>query len=609
MTSHEATSWDLTAAQQHIWYAQGLDPDSPVYNMSGYIEIDGDLNVDLFVQAVRRSADEVEAYRLNFTENDGVVRQHINSKAGLPFCFYDASSQPDPRDFALRWMLADTGRPMSLNDDHLLVLALFKLAPGSYIFYQRSHHIAVDAFSIFLFVYRASQVYAALLSGDSHALEEEALGPIRTLIEADAAYRSSEQFSHDREYWAGVLAGRPEAVNLSGGPRSRMRRVSMQHVEVVDAAEAAELRRAARRLKLSFPGLMFAAAAILVHRVTNAEDFILGVPVLGRDGREQYRTPGMTANILPVRCSAWPWMSVGQLAECVSGQVRGALRHRRYRYEEMLRDLKAVGQGNLFSLIVNAVPFDYSMRFGDCGVVPYSLTKGSYNDISIFIYDKIDLKGTLQLAFDVDPDVYDMEATRRHAHQFRQVLSWIAGASPGECIGRAEIIDDAERRQFLAEGRGAGRRLPEVTLPELFEAQVARTPNAVAVVSSGGELTYAELNARADRLAMLLKERGVGPEALVAVLLERSAALVVAPLAVLKAGGAYLAIDPGYPAERIAYMLRDARPAVVVSSRAGRACVHLPLADGPEWLMVDDPQTAARVDGIGRPELAGTGES
>ncbi|MEW1640437.1 amino acid adenylation domain-containing protein, partial [Streptomyces sp. NPDC093801] len=214
------------------------------------------------------------------------------------------------------------------------------------------------------------------------------------------------------------------------------------------------------------------------------------------------------------------------------------------------------------------------------------------------------LRGVLTFA----TDLFDRTTANELAQRFVRVLQATV-SDPGQPISRVDVLDAAERHRILNEWNGTAQGEPTGTLPDLFAAQAARTPEAVAVDARDGELSYAELDARANRLARLLIERGVGPESLVGVLMERSGDLIVALLAVLKAGGAYVPIDPDYPADRIAYVLGDARPVLVLAGRAA-ADTAGPALDGLPCLTVDGPDTTARLAElsgapVGRAERAG----
>ena len=208
------------------------------------------------------------------------------------------------------------------------------------------------------------------------------------------------------------------------------------------------------------------------------------------------------------------------------------------------------------------------------------------------------LEGTLTVA----ADLFDPATAELIARRFAQVLAAVA-ADPGLRLRQVQVLAEGERRQLLADwGTTTAPQVPAATIPELFGMQAALTPDAVAVTCGGNTLTYAQLDSRANRLARLLAARGAGPESVVAVVMERTADLIVALLAVLKAGAAYLPVDPGYPAERISFMLADARPAVAITTSD---LVAAPLAQsGVPVLVADGPGVAAELEALADSDLA-----
>ncbi|MFD9076909.1 non-ribosomal peptide synthetase, partial [Streptomyces lasiicapitis] len=336
-------------------------------------------------------------------------------------------------------------------------------------------------------------------------------------------------------------------------------------------------------------------AAVYLNRATGAEDVVVALPVFGRSGGPQRQTPGMATNLLPIRLAVRSSMTVQELVRQVSVQVRGALRHQKYRYEDMLRDLRLIGRGNLASMVVNVVPYAYDFSFGDCEVRAHALSSGHFNDVAFCVYDRY-ADGRIEIATDASPELYSQDENQRHTDRLHNVLTWLATAAPEDHVGRVEILDETERRQVLQDWNDTDRTVPATTLTALLEEQATRTPDAPAVSSRGVERSYAELHASANRLARLLISRGVGPESLVAVSMERSVDLVVTLLAVLKAGGAYVPVDPEYPADRIAYMLEDARPVLVLTSEAVAA--SLPDVAGLERVVVDEPRVTAALNDL-----------
>ncbi len=577
---------ELMAGQLGIWHAQQLSPANPIFNAGEYIEIHGDLDVDLFQRAVRRTIGEAETFHLRFSQDGEHVRQYVGAPGDWPLQVIDLSAEAEPRSAAEEWMRAALRCPFDLRDGPVFTEALLKVGSRRFFWYQVAHHIVHDAFSAFLITARAAQVYTALLAGGDPA--GGMLEPASALMDADATYRASGEFGRDREFWLDVLTDAPEAVSISDRPASRAAHAPVRQLSEIGATGTAELRAAAWRLETSLGGLMIAAAAIYLHRGTGAEDIVLGLPVVGRIGERQLRAPGMMANVLPIRLRLSPRMPVAVLARQVSATVLAALRHQRYRYEDILRDLKLV-DGSLFSLIINFMPFDYTMHFGDCPVTAHNLTNGAIDDIEISVYDRSG--GGAQFSVDANPDLYHAAASEDIARRFRRVLDWIAAATPGQPVGHVELLGPAERRQILAEWNDTARAVPGDTLAGMFGARAAQAPASPALVMAGVSLSYAEVNARASGLARMLAQRGVGPESVVAIMMERSAELVAAVLAVGKAGGAFLVVDPGDPPERTRFILSDARPVVVLAATACAASI--PAQAATTVLILDEPLVPA----------------
>ncbi|GHH36564.1 amino acid adenylation domain-containing protein [Streptomyces umbrinus] len=578
---------ELMAGQLGLWHAQQLNPDNPIYNMGEYIEIRGKVDTSLFEAAVRRVVLEVDGFGLRFEGGaDEVPRQYFGLRSDWLFHVIDVSGEEDPRSSAESWMRADMRRPADLQVGELFTQAIFKVDEDLFFWYQRIHHIIADGLAGPRIASRVAAVYTALLAGEP--LADSAPPSSSVLMDADADYRASAEFELDRQYWTERLSDRPQAVSLSGQEPSTTPHELTRHTLHIPPDAAAELRSSARRLGTSLSGLAVAASAAYLHRATGQEDIILGVPVMGRKTALR-DIPGMTANIVPLRLTVQPKATVRELVKQVSRGVRDALRHQRYRYEDILRDLKLVGRDGLYPLLVNIVSFDYDLKFGDAPSSAHGLGGINFNDLSISVYDRSS-DGSVSVVVDANPDLYSRGAVQEHAAKFLDVMNWMARSAAEERIHQITLMSRSEQRLVLQDWNDTAREVSAATLPELFQAQAARTPDAVAVVFEGVEVTYANLNARANRLARLLIDRGAGPESLVAVMMHRSVDLVVALLAVVKAGGAYVPVDPDYPAERITYLLADARPLLVLTSTdlASR------LTDShPPHVAVDDPSTTA----------------
>ena len=289
----------------------------------------------------------------------------------------------------------------------------------------------------------------------------------------------------------------------------------------------------------------------------------------------------MTANVLPLRFRIAPRHTLGGVVQQTSQVVRAALRHQRYRYEDMLRDLKVVDGAPLFDLSVNIMGFEYPQRFGPCTATARTLWSGPTHDRRINVYDR---PGSAELVIEaeVNDDLHDEPAATDIARHYLRVLRSFTELAPGDPLSSLSLLSDEERRRVLTGWNATACRTTAGSLVEEFEQQVAAAPGAPAVVGDRVELSYAELDARANRLAGHLRGLGAGAESVVAIVLERGVDLIVAVLGVLKSGAAYLPIDPRYPAERITFTIaRQRRVAAAHLLRRTRQRRALPAPGRP----------------------------
>src|SRR5580700_7831623 len=568
-----------------MWFAQKFSSPDSIFNLAESIEIHGPIDPVLFEGALRQAGSEAETVRVRFIEQSDGPRQLISPVLNTTFPFIDVSSEPDPRGTAESWMMAELTRPVDLLTGQYWVCALFKAAPDRYFWYHRSHHIVMDGFTGGLFARRVAQIYSALAEGRSP--EEATFGPLVLLLEEETSYRGSERFARDRQYWLKHFADRPAALSLADQRRQNVGGLLRQTTHL-SAESVKALRATAQASGASLPQIMIAAAAAYLYRMTGVEDLVIGLPVAARPKGGLRRVPGMVANAVPLRLAMSPSMSATSLIREVGRQVREAIRHQSYRYEDLRRDLNLLpANQHLFTTVINIEPFDYDLRFAGHPATTHNLSNGSGDDLAVFVYDRGDGKG-LRIDFDANPALYSAKDLAHHQQRLVRLVDAIV-RDPDRPIGEMDILDAEERRQVLVEWNDTARAVPPTTLPTLIEAQVARRGEATALVGEDATLTYAALNARANRLAHLLIAQGAGPEQIVALALPRSAELIIGLLAIAKSGAAYLPLDPDYPSDRIAFMLADAKPVCLITSNA----IARRLPGAAPRLVLDDADTAA----------------
>jgi enterobactin synthetase component F len=577
----------LTAAQAGIWFAQQLDPENPIYNAAEYLEIRGSLDIGLFERSLRRLVQDAEALRMHVVEDDEGLWQIADPDPAWTLEQLDLRDEDDPETAAEEWMRRILAEPVDPRHDLLFRFALLRVATDRYLWFYRYHHVTVDGFAVAQLARRAADVYTALAAGEEPA--PSGFGTVAELVAADTEYRASERFAADRGFWQDRLAGCPEPVGLSDRTPV-MAHGLVRRTEFLPKDALEGLRDTAREVGVTWPAAMMTAAALYLQRSTGADEVVLGVPVSCRLGRAARSVPGMVSNVVPLRVPVTQDTTLSALLRQVSAELRAVMKHQHYRYEDLVRDRNLLGGGGrLTGPEINIMMFDYGLSFGDCPAVVHNLSIGPSDDLSLIVYERSDGRG-LQVDFDANPALYSGEEIAAHQHRFVGFLHRLAATGPDTPVGHIDLVAGAEHDLVVRDHNNTAHPVPDTTLTALLEQQARRTPHAEALRFEGSSLTYRELHARADRLAHVLRANGVGPESLVALAIPRSEELVTGLLAVVKAGAAYLPVDPEYPAERIRFMLSDARPALLLTT-AGTAA-RLPDGLSVPSLLLDVDDTA-----------------
>ena len=422
------------------------------------------------------------------------------------------------------------------------------------------------SYGISLVAQRLAKVYTSFVDGRTPV--EGSYGPLATLIEEDTAYRASEQFIQDRDYWVDQLANQPEPVTLGRRSPGKIgtQGCFLRQSRYMHPASLAGLWEFSRSTGAGLARIIIAATAIFLHRMTGAEDLLLSVALAARN-LESRRIPGMAANLLPLRLTICPSMSVLEIVEHTNRQISKLIQHQYCQIGDLRPYLKRSSTGRvMFGPAINIMRFKYDLNFAGNQSTAYNLAYGPIEDLSIAVYERSDTGG-LRIDLDANPALYDLDGLADHHNRFLRLLE-AALDQPNRSIGSLDILGAAERHTMLRDWNDTARAVPLASVPELFAAQAARTPEAIAVVFEDQQLTYAQLDARANQLAHHLRSLGVGPEVVVGLCVERSPEMLVGLLGILKAGGAYLPLDPAYPSERLAFMLEDARAPVLITQAA-----------------------------------------
>ncbi|MBA8924142.1 amino acid adenylation domain-containing protein/non-ribosomal peptide synthase protein (TIGR01720 family) [Kutzneria viridogrisea] len=574
----------LTAAQQGVWYGQRIDQASPAYNTGEHVEIRGHLDVVAFREAVRRTCADAEGLTVLFGHDESGPWQRPGVAPLPELSVVDIDGDPVPA------MRAELALARDLTTGPLVTQVLYRVAPDRYHWFLRCHHILLDGYGYGLLARRVAEVYTALVDGDPVA--DNPFRPVADLLAEEAAYRGSERFDRDRRFWRERLVDLPEVVSLAE-PAPASHHFLREHT-TVGADTVAALGVLGKRLGVGWAELITAATALYLHRATGAPEVVLGLPVMGRLGSAAARIPASTVNVVPLRVPVTASSTVALLAATVAAEFKLTRPHHRYRGEDIRRDLGLLGSGRrLVGPWINIKPFDGELSFGGLPGTTHYLAAGPVDDLSITVQGGPTSAG-LVLDIDANPAAYTESELRGHARRFVALLDALAKAEPETPVGRFEVATAEEIGHALSAGRTVSTVHDQLDL-------LATIPSGAEVAVRAGDhaLSYSELHDRSDRLAALLLARGVQPGELVAVALPRSTDLAVTLLAVLKSGAAYLPVDPEFPAERVDFMLADAKPVLVVDGKwlaaneSGEPAESLPVvpADAPAYVLYTSGST------------------
>ena len=553
----------LSAAQLGVWYALKAGASASAYNMGEYTKIFGAVDPELFEIALRHVVIETEALCVHFVERDGIPMQVIVTPPGWCMTYQDVCAAADPVSTAEAWMRTDIAQPLDMCRGPFFAFALFKTEPEQFLWYARIHHLVMDGFGWSLIASRIANVYSALAAGSN--VDCKPLGSLAALVEEDAEYRASGHLKSDRQFWLDLMSGSPEPQSLS----IRTMPLSMQFLHrtaYVPSAEAVRLQNFARDMELTFPQFVTLNTAIFIHRMTGVEDLVLGQLMTARMSPASRQTPAMVTNVVPLRLDIQPDMRVKDLALQVRRKMRSGIRHQRYRIADLRRDLRRINRP-FIGQCVSVRSFNYDLHFAGSHSTVCPLSRGPVDDLNVHVYQSE--YDAWCVEFDANPALYDGEFLACLQLRFLRLLS--AMDDPAALVGRLDLLPPDELRQILGAWNKTSSDYPrDRRVHELFEEQVLRTPDRVAVVYEQQRLTYRELNEQADQLAYHLSLLGVGPDDRVGLCMERSLGMVVGLLAILKAGGAYVPLDPNYPQDRLAFILEDCRPLVLLTQRSLR---------------------------------------
>ena len=554
-----STILQLTSAQESIYFAHLLDIAGISLNIAHYREINGKIDADLLFRAIDLVLDKTPAYRSVVKIINETPFLEIKHSVSSNLKIVELSTEEFPEKIAKAWVDQEWKKAFDLSTGPLFKYAVVKLGIGQFYLFTCVHHIIVDGSGVFQFERNVFDTYAALQRGEN---VNAPVGPDNA-FEFEKPYTSSSEFNEDKTFWKTELADVEPQISLSGRP-SVVGRLFNRARSSLSPNSILSLKEFCHRNKISLQRALVVIGALYYTRMTGQRDFLIEIPVSLRRTREDFAAVDMRSSSVLLRLSYDPATTLGEFIKIFSSQMRGALRHQRYRREFIQKDFGRDKNFALFS--INILPSSRVELGKDISIKTNNLSNGPVKDVSINIYlGEYDSEVLLEL--DCNSSLYSKAESALHLDRIKNLMYSCASSTADQVIDLIPLIDVSERNRVISTFNDTQQEIPSTTLPDLFGRQVEKSPEATALIFGDEEVSYRELDCRANQLARYLISHNIGPEDIVAIGLDRSVEMVVALLGVLKSGAAYLPLDPDYPVERLTFMLTDSNAKRLVTTK------------------------------------------
>jgi amino acid adenylation domain-containing protein len=565
-----SSSSPLSFAQQRLWFLDQLSPNDCAYNLLSAFRIAGAIDIS----ALERSLNEIiarhEALRTVFDAVDGQPYQKVLPSSTIPLPVFDLGhiECSMERDAEIRRRCAaEARRPFDLTHGPLLRTCLLRQSDDTHLLLVTVHHIVFDGWSMGVLCRELSTFYEAFASGSAVSL------PVPAVQYADyaqwqRAWLQGDVLQEDLDYWRSRLDG----ITPQELPTDRPRPLTQSHrgankFFTLSSELSSKLKKLSAGCEASLFMTLLAVFKILLHRYTGQSDIVVGCPVAGRSRKEVEDLIGFFLNMLVLRSDTSGDPTFREFLRRVRKICLDAYARQDVPFEKVVEELHPRRDLSRDPLVQTTFAFQNTPH------VPLALSGATVSrlevdagiarfDLHLFMEQEDE---RLRGYFSYDNDLFNGDSIDRMAGHFINLLDAVV-ANPDRRISLMPLMTDAEQQKVVIEWNATDDEYSrDKCIHELFEAQTDENPDAVALIFEDQRLTYRELNYRANQLARYLRDRGVGPETLVAISLRRSIKMVVGLLGILKAGGAYVPLDPAYPKERISFILRDANASVLLT--------------------------------------------
>ena len=584
---HYTRFHNLSLPQKSIWYTEKFFPGTSIGNVAATLKIKERIDYDLLEKAINIFVEKNDAMRMRVIEERGVPKQYVHNYSYFKIDFFDFSNC-DISEF-YKWNEEQVQIPFKIIDSTLYYFAIIKLGEEIGSIYSNTHHLISDAWTMNLIGGQILENYQCLKNNQKISSVKKP-SYIDFLIDQDE-FKYSNKFVKCKEFWNNKYGEDFKITHLKPTSKGNCSTKAERKTVLLDSELTTNIYKYCKEQNLSVFSLFMTIFSIYIGRKTGVKDLVIGTPIMNRLGGKEKQTTGMFVSTIPVRLLVDVNADFESYAHYVSKELSGYLRNQKYNYELILKDYRAKYQvkDKFYDCL-----FSYQNSKYEKGESPDSFEARWHfnkNQVESLILHLDDREGNGKLLLNIDylVHLFDEEEIDQLRNCFLNLIK-NAIANDGIEISKLEIIDKDEKALLLntiAKFNDTKAEYPkEMTIQQMFEEQVKKTPNSTALMFEDKTLTYGELNEKSNQLARQLREKGVKPDSIVGIMVYRSFEMIVGIMAILKAGGAYLPLDPEYPMERRNYMLENANVEIILTQKT----ISDRINNNIEKIVLDDPE-------------------
>lgn len=559
----EKDQYKLSNPQKSIWVTEQYYKGTGVNTICGYNLISDIVNFDVLKNAIQELVKRNSVMRTKLKFNNNEVTQYIDKYQPFEINTLLIKSTEDLN----KKINEIASQSLDIEKNQLFKFYIFKLPNNTGGVIVNVHHLIGDSWSLGLIAKEVIRIYEQLLNNTYEFIEAPSY---LTYIKQEEEYKASEKYLKDKEYWNNIFETIPEVATIPTQKDNKNTKISCKGKRekfTFNGSKLGHIKEFCNKNKISIYNFFMAVYSIYISRVSNIDDFVIGTPILNRTNFEQKHTMGMFVNVVPQRIILDSNISFAEHCKKIAVDSMSIFRHQKYLYQAILEDIRKKDSTipNLYNIVLSYQITKTTEE--DCKVkytTDWVFNGTSADDLQIHLFD-INDENKLTVAYDYKSEKYDEEDIKCLQDRIINIIDQVL-QNDSIKIKDIDIVTPEEKQKLIVDFNNTKvEYLKNKTIIDLFEEQVKKTPNNIAVVYEDKKLTYRELNEKANQLTRYIKDNGANKNTIIGIMLPRSLEMIISILAVLKAGSAYLPIDPDYPKDRIEYILSDSKSKILIS--------------------------------------------